>query len=62
MERLERIGIQGECGPKLNVPEDPEVWLARPGAPKPRLDDEKPAGETVPYDDLIRAWREGRAR
>jgi glycerol transport system substrate-binding protein len=36
--------------------------MLRPGAPKPRLDDEKPAGETVPYDDLIRAWREGRAR
>ncbi len=61
LERLERAGIQGECGPKLNPPEDPAVWLARPGAPKPKLANEKPPGETVPYDDLIQAWREGRA-
>ena len=62
LERLQRIGIQGECGPQLNEPEDPAVWFARPGAPKPKLDDEKPQGQTVPYDELIAAWREGRAR
>jgi len=60
MERLQRAGIQGECGPRLNPPEDPAVWLDRPGAPKPRLDDEKPPGVTVDYDRLIEAWREGR--
>ncbi len=36
-------------------------WLARPGSPKPRLADEKPPGQTVPYADLIQAWTEGRA-
>ncbi len=61
MSRLQRIGIQGECGPKLNPEIDPEEWLARPGSPKAQLADEKPPGQTVPYDQLIAAWREGRA-
>jgi glycerol transport system substrate-binding protein len=62
LERLERSGMQGECGPRLNPEEDSEVWLARPGSPKPRLADEKPPGQTVPYDSLIHAWRSGRVR
>ncbi len=62
LERLERAGIQGPCGPRLNPEEAPEAWLARPGAPKPKLDQEKPPGQTVPYDELIEAWRQGRAR
>jgi glycerol transport system substrate-binding protein len=62
LERLERAGIQGPCGPKLNPEEPAEAWLARPGAPKARLDQEKPPGETVSYDELIEAWRSGRAR
>jgi glycerol transport system substrate-binding protein len=61
LARLERAGIQGDCGPVLNEPEDPAVWLARPGAPKAKLRNEKPPGETVPYDALIQAWREGKA-
>ena len=61
LERLERAGIQGECGPVLNAEEDREVWLSRPGSPKAQLADEKPQGQTVPYDELIQAWREGRA-
>lgn len=62
LERLERHGIQGECGPKLNPEEASETWYARPGAPKPALANEKPQGKTIPYDQLIQAWREGRAR
>ena len=58
LARLERIGIQGECGPKLNPETSAEEWLARPGAPKPRLDNEKPRGRTVPYDQLLKTWRE----
>ena len=61
MERLERAGIQGECGPALSEPSDPELWLSRPGAPKAALGDEKPPGQTVPYADLIAAWQQGRA-
>lgn len=62
LARLERLGVQGECGPMLGEEIDPQVWLDRPGAPKPKLAIEKPPGETVPYDQLIEAWRAGRAR
>jgi glycerol transport system substrate-binding protein len=62
LERLQRAGIQGDCGPQLNPEEDPQVWLARPGAPKPKLDDEKPPGVTVAYDELLAAWREAGIR
>ena len=62
MARLERAGVQGECGPKLNPEIDPNEWLSRPGAPKAKLDNEKPQGETVDYDQLIQAWREGRVK
>jgi glycerol transport system substrate-binding protein len=57
MERLERAGVQGDIGPKLNPEEDPQVWLDRPGAPKPKLANEKPAPETVDYDTLIKSWQ-----
>lgn len=62
LERLERHNVQGECGPMLNAVEDPQVWFARPGAPKPALVNEKPPGKTLAYDSLIQAWREGRVR
>jgi glycerol transport system substrate-binding protein len=57
MGRLERAGVLGELGPKLNMPEDPQVWLDRPGAPKPKLANEDPAPETIDYDRLIASWR-----
>ncbi|PPC76314.1 ABC transporter substrate-binding protein [Pokkaliibacter plantistimulans] len=57
MERLERAKVQGDCGPKLNEPKDPEYWLSQPGAPKPKLANEKPKGETVSYDELIKSWQ-----
>lgn len=62
MARIERAGVQGECGPKLNPKKDPGYWLSQPGAPKPKLANEKPQGETVDYDQLIKAWREGRVK
>ncbi len=58
LERLERAGVQGELGPVLNTPEDPEVWLARPGAPKARLANEDPPPETVAYDVLLQSWND----
>jgi len=61
LERLQRHGVLGDCGPQLAEPIDPQIWLQRPGAPKPKLENEKPAGQTVPYDQLIEAWRAGRA-
>lgn len=62
MARIARSGAQGDCGPKLNEEKDEAYWLNQPGAPKPKLANEKPKGETVDYDKLIQAWREGRAK
>jgi glycerol transport system substrate-binding protein len=62
LQRLERAKVQGECGPRLNPTRSADYWLSRPGSPKPKLDNEKPQGETVPYDQLLEAWREGRVR
>jgi glycerol transport system substrate-binding protein len=62
LERLERSGVQGDCGPKLNEEQDPEYWLGQPGSPKAKLENEKPQGETVDYDQLLQAWKEGRVK
>lgn len=59
MKRLERAGVQGECGPKLNPKRDPEHWLSQPGAPKAKLANEKPKGETVAYEALLESWKVG---
>ena len=61
LERLEKSGVQGECGPKLNTKKTAEV-LVRQGrsdgniAPQRKLANEKPKGETVDYDTLIKSW------
>ena len=57
MQRLERAKVQGECGPKLNKPRDPEYWLAQPGSPKAKLANEKPQGQTVAYEQLLKSWQ-----
>ncbi len=54
----EQANVYGGCGPRLNEERDPEFWLNQPGSPKPMLDNEKPPGETIAYDDLIRRWSE----
>jgi glycerol transport system substrate-binding protein len=56
MSRLERAGMKN-CAPKLNPEKDPKVWLDEPGAPKPKLANEKPKGQTVSYDELIKSWQ-----
>ncbi|PIB25205.1 ABC transporter substrate-binding protein [Amylibacter kogurei] len=57
LERLERAGVQGDLGPKLNEPRDPAEWLAEPGAPKAKLANEDEEPKTVSYDDLIASWK-----
>jgi glycerol transport system substrate-binding protein len=57
MHRLQRAKVQGECGPKLNKPRDPNYWLGQPGAPKAKLANEKPQGQTVAYDELLKSWQ-----
>lgn len=59
LERLQRHDVQGDCGPQLNEERAPEYWLSQPGAPKAKLDNEKPPGETVAYDELIKVWADG---
>ncbi|TBW54364.1 carbohydrate ABC transporter substrate-binding protein [Marinobacter halodurans] len=58
MMRLERAKVMETCGPKLNEPRDASYWLNQPGAPKPKLENEKPKGETVPYKELLKSWEE----
>ncbi|MBF0201441.1 MAG: carbohydrate ABC transporter substrate-binding protein [Desulfamplus sp.] len=62
LKRIERSGVQGDKGPLLNPEKDESYWLSQPGSPKPKLDNEKPQGETVDYDELIKAWKEGRVK
>ena len=61
MARIERSGIQGNKGPKLNPCIDEAKWLGKPGhvAPQAKLANEKPKGETVDYDKLIDVWKKG---
>ena len=56
LERLERAGVQGDLGPKMNEERDPEYWLSQPGSPKPKLENEDEEPMTVSYDELIQSW------
>ena len=61
LARLERAGVQGECGPKLNEKQPAEYWIEKAKqdgniAPQPKLANEKPPGETIDYDTLIKSW------
>ena len=60
MMRLERANVMETCGPRLNEEREAEYWLEQDGAPKPKLENEKPQGETVPYDELVKSWQEAR--
>ena len=57
LERLERAGVQGDLGPKLNEEKDPQEWLDAEGAPKAKLDNEDEEPQTVSYDELIKSWQ-----
>ena len=53
----EAANVYGGCGPRLNEPQDAAFWFENGGA-KPKLDNEKPQGMTVNYDDLVARWAE----
>ncbi|UUX50652.1 ABC transporter substrate-binding protein [Nisaea acidiphila] len=59
MARMERAdkgaNTYGGCGPRLNPEKDPSEWLGKGGA-KAKLANEKPQGETVSYDELVKRW------
>ena len=61
LTRLERANVQGECGPKMNPRTTAEEWFKKAEsagtiAPQRKLANEKPKGETVDYDTLIKSW------
>ncbi len=61
MLRLQRSGVQGPLGPQLNKEETAEYWFAKSEkdgnlAPQRKLANEKPQGETVDYDELLKSW------
>jgi glycerol transport system substrate-binding protein len=61
LEHLERAGVQGECAPRMNAKTTAEAWFGRAEsagtlAPQRRLANEKPRGETIDYDTLVRSW------
>jgi glycerol transport system substrate-binding protein len=52
----EKAKTYGGCGPRLNPEKDPSEWLGKPDGPAAKLANEKPPGETVAYDELIKRW------
>ncbi|MCB1415055.1 MAG: carbohydrate ABC transporter substrate-binding protein [Nitratireductor sp.] len=62
MSRMEAAdkaaNVYGGCGPRLNEAKDPSEWLGKPDGPKAKLDNEKPQGETVNYDELVARWNQ----
>ncbi len=52
---MEKMSLP-QFSPELNEKRDPQYWLDQPGSPKAERPDEEP--ETVPYDELIKQWRE----
>jgi glycerol transport system substrate-binding protein len=62
MARLEKSGVQGKLGPKLNEEKDAEYWYKKAEAdgnlaPQRKLANEKPQGVTVDYDELLKSWK-----
>ncbi len=59
MARMQKVDeaakVYGGCGPRLNPKKDPSEWIGKGGA-KAKLDNEKPQGMTVNYDELVARW------
>ena len=56
MKRIQRAGVQGDIGPKLNKKSSESYWLNQAGSPKAKLMNEKPKALTISYDELIKSW------
>ncbi|HSS66461.1 MAG TPA: ABC transporter substrate-binding protein [Gammaproteobacteria bacterium] len=52
----EKANVYGGCGPRLNEEKDPSEWLGREDGPAAKLANEKPKGETIAYDELVKRW------
>ena len=53
----EKAGTYGGCGPRLNEEKEASYWLSQPGSPKAKVD-EKPKGQTIDYDVLVKRWQQ----
>jgi glycerol transport system substrate-binding protein len=51
----EKAKVYGGCGPRLNPEKSASEWLGKGGA-KAKLANEKPKGETIAYDELVKRW------
>jgi glycerol transport system substrate-binding protein len=51
----EKAKVYGGCGPRLNDEKPAADWLGKGGA-KAKLANEKPKGETIAYEELIKRW------
>ncbi len=52
----ESANVYGGCGPRLNEAKDPSEWLGKENGPKAKLENEKPQGETIAYEELVKRW------
>lgn len=62
METSSKDPSMVRCKPKLNPIGDANSWLNKPGAPKTARATRADKGDTIAYDALLQAWREGRLR
>jgi glycerol transport system substrate-binding protein len=51
----EKAEVYGGCGPRLNEEKPASEWLGKGGA-KAKLANEKPQGETIAYEELVKRW------
>ena len=54
--RRSQAKVYGGCGPRLNEEKDPSEWLGKENGPAAKLENEKPQGETIAYDELVKRW------
>ncbi len=52
----ESANVYGGCGPRLNEEKDPSEWIGKGGA-KAKLENEKPQGETIVYEEIVKRWQ-----
>ncbi len=52
----EKAKVYGGCGPRLNPKKTAADWLGKGGA-KAKLSNEKPKGETIAYEEIVKRWQ-----
>jgi glycerol transport system substrate-binding protein len=52
----EQANTYGGCGPRLNEEKDSAEWLGKANGPAAKLDNEKPQGQTIAYEEIVKRW------